>query len=77
MFKYSQNGTEMPKVKTNSSCKKRFSLTGTGKIKFKNSGKRHCMVKRSKRQIRENRKPDYLFSGDAAFVYKYFIPNGL
>lgn len=67
----------MPKMKTNSSCKKRFQLTGTGKIKFKNAGKRHCMTKRSKRQIRENRKPDYLFEGDAAFVYKNFIPYGL
>lgn len=64
-------------MKTNSSCKKRFQLTGTGKIKFKNAGKRHCMTKRSKRQIRENRKPDYLFEGDAAFIYKNFIPYGL
>lgn len=67
----------MPKIKTKGSCRKRFSITGTGKIKFKNSGKKHCMVKRSGRQIRQNRKPDYLFDGDADFVFKYFIPNGL
>jgi large subunit ribosomal protein L35 len=67
----------MPKMKTNSSCKKRFALTGTGKIKFKNSGKRHCMVKRSKRQIRNNRSPDYIFEGDAKFIIKNFIPYGL
>ncbi|HSQ97920.1 MAG TPA: 50S ribosomal protein L35 [Rickettsiales bacterium] len=67
----------MPKMKTNSSCKKRFSLTGTGKIKFKNSGKRHCMSKRSKRQIRENRGPDFLFDGDASLVLKSFLPYGL
>jgi large subunit ribosomal protein L35 len=67
----------MPKMKTNSSCKKRFSLTGTGKIKFKNSGKRHCMSKRSKRQIRNNRKADFLFDGDALFVLKSFLPYGL
>lgn len=67
----------MPKVKTNSSCKKRFSLTGTGKIKFRNANKRHCMTKRSKRQIRNNRKSDYLFDGDAVLVFKNFIPNGL
>ena len=29
----------MPKLKTKSSIKKRFSRTGTGKIKFKPSGK--------------------------------------
>ena len=67
----------MPKVKTNSSCKKRFSLTGTGKIKFRNANKRHCMTKRSKRQIRNNRKSDYLFDWDAVLVFKNFIPNGL
>ena len=67
----------MPKMKTNSSCKKRFSLTGTGKIKFKNSGKRHCMVKRSGRQIRDNRSPDFLFDGDASFVFASFLPYGL
>ena len=67
----------MPKIKTNSSCKKRFTLTGTGKVKFKNSGKRHCMSKRSKRQIRNNRTADFLFDGDAAFVFKSFLPYGL
>ena len=64
-------------MKTNSSCKKRFSITGTGKIKFKNANKRHCMVKRSQRQIRNNRKPDYIFVGDADFIFKNFIPYGL
>jgi large subunit ribosomal protein L35 len=31
----------MPKVKTNSSAKKRFKITGTGKILHKQAGKRH------------------------------------
>ena len=67
----------MSKLKTNSSCKKRFALTGTGKVKFKNANKRHCMRKRSKRQIRNNRKDDYLFEGDTLLVIKNLIPNGL
>ena len=67
----------MTKLKTNSSCKKRFSLTANGKVKFRNANKRHCMVKRSKRQIRNNRKSDYLFSGDAFLLIKSLIPNGL
>jgi len=67
----------MPKMKTNSSCKKRFTLTGTGKIKFKNAGKQHCMSKRSKRQIRNNRSADFLFDGDAGFVFKSFLPYGM
>lgn len=64
----------MTKMKTNSSCKKRFTITGTGKIKIKNANKRHCMVKRSKRQIRTNRKPDLMFDGDAALVLTNFMP---
>jgi large subunit ribosomal protein L35 len=67
----------MGKLKTNSSCKKRFSLTGTGKLKIKNSGKRHCMAKRSNRQIRVNRKTDYMFDGDLAMLLKSFLPYGL
>lgn len=63
-------------MKTNSSCKKRFTITGTGRVKFKNANKRHCMVKRSKRQIRNNRKADFLFDGDAAFVFTNFMPYG-
>ncbi|MFT6346387.1 MAG: large subunit ribosomal protein L35, partial [Myxococcota bacterium] len=31
----------MPKLKTNSSAKKRFKVTATGKIKYKHAGKRH------------------------------------
>lgn len=31
----------MPKMKTRSSVKKRFKVTGTGKVKFKRAGKRH------------------------------------
>ena len=67
----------MPKLKTNSSCKKRFAITGTGKIKIKNANKRHCMVKRSKRQIRNNRKNDYMFGGDTSLIKKNCIPYGL
>jgi large subunit ribosomal protein L35 len=40
--------TIMPKVKTNSSAKKRFSLTGTGKIKRKHAYKRHILTKKEK-----------------------------
>ena len=40
----------MPKLKTNSSAKKRLRVTGTGKIKYKQAGKRHGMTKKSKSQ---------------------------
>ncbi|GMO56219.1 MAG: 50S ribosomal protein L35 [Rickettsiales bacterium] len=67
----------MYKLKTNSSCKKRFKITGTGKVRFKNSGKRHCMARHSNRQIRQNRKADYLFAGDVALILKTYLPYGL
>lgn len=38
----------MPKMKTNSSAKKRFSITGTGKIKRKHAFKRHILTKKEK-----------------------------
>ena len=37
----------MPKMKTNSSAKKRFKLTGTGKIKRKHAFKSHILTKKS------------------------------
>jgi large subunit ribosomal protein L35 len=37
----------MPKMKTNSSAKKRFSFTGTGKIKRKHAYKSHILTKKS------------------------------
>ena len=37
----------MPKMKTNSSAKKRFSVTGTGKVKRKHAFKRHILTKKS------------------------------
>lgn len=42
----------MPKVKRNSSAKKRFKLTGTGKIKRKHAFKRHILTKKSTKQKR-------------------------
>ena len=45
----------MPKLKTKSSVKKRFRLTGTGKVIRSYAGKRHGMIKRSNRFIRQAR----------------------
>ncbi len=40
----------MPKMKTKSSAKKRFRLTGTGKIKRKHAFKSHILTKKSKKR---------------------------
>ncbi|MBN1186071.1 MAG: 50S ribosomal protein L35 [Bacteroidales bacterium] len=42
----------MPKMKTNSGAKKRFTLTGTGKIKRKHAYKSHILTKKSKKRKR-------------------------
>ena len=42
----------MPKMKTKSSCKKRFKVTATGRVKTGQAGKRHGMIKRSTKFIR-------------------------
>jgi large subunit ribosomal protein L35 len=42
----------MPKLKTNSGSKKRFALTGTGKIKRKHAFKNHILTKKTKKQKR-------------------------
>ena len=42
----------MPKVKTNSGAKKRFALTGTGKIKRKHAFHSHILTKKTKKQKR-------------------------
>lgn len=42
----------MPKMKTNSGAKKRFKLTGTGKIKRKHANKSHILTKKSTKRKR-------------------------
>lgn len=42
----------MPKIKTNPGAKKRFSLTGSGKIKRKHAFKSHILTKKTNKQKR-------------------------
>lgn len=54
----------MPKMKTNSSAKKRFKLTGTGKIKRKHAFKRHILTKKSTARKRALTKAALVSKGD-------------
>ena len=63
----------MPKMKTKSSVKKRFKTTATGKVKAQASGKRHGMIKRSNKFIRDARGTMVLAEPDAKIV-KQFMP---
>jgi large subunit ribosomal protein L35 len=42
----------MPKMKRNSSAKKRFEITGSGKIKRKHAFKRHILTKKATKRKR-------------------------
>ena len=61
----------MPKMKTKSSAKKRFKMTATGKVKVAAAGKRHGMIKRTSKFIRDARGTMVLCDADAKIVKKY------
>jgi large subunit ribosomal protein L35 len=61
----------MPKLKTKSGTKKRFKVTGTGKIMAAQTGKRHGMIKRSNKFIRNARGMAVLSQPDQKIVKKY------
>jgi large subunit ribosomal protein L35 len=68
--------SQMPKLKTKSGAKKRFKITGTGKVLYAQRGKRHMMIRRTNKQIRNLRGTAVLFKTDGETVKKYFLPNG-
>ena len=61
----------MPKMKTKSGAKKRFKLTATGKVKVAQAGKRHGMIKRSTKFIRNARGTTTLSAPDEKIVKTY------
>lgn len=65
----------MPKLKTKSSVKKRFKLTATGKVKSAQAGKQHGMIKRSNKQIRNQRGTAVMSEPDARIIKK-MMPYG-
>ena len=65
----------MPKMKTKSGAKKRFKVTATGKELHAQRGKRHGMIKRTNKQIRNLRGTRVMFKSDGDNVIKYWLPN--
>ena len=61
----------MPKIKNKSGAKKRFSFTGTGRVKMNQAGKRHGMIKRSSKFIRNARGTTTLCKADENIVKSY------
>ncbi|HIY75862.1 MAG TPA: 50S ribosomal protein L35 [Candidatus Sphingobacterium stercorigallinarum] len=58
----------MPKIKTNSSAKKRFKLTGTGKIARKSAYKSHILTKKTTKQKRNLTQTSYVTDADSGNV---------
>ena len=66
----------MPKLKTKSSAKKRFKITAKGKVVISQTGKRHGMIKRTNRQIRNQRGTTVMSKQDGKIV-KSYMPYSL
>ncbi len=63
----------MPKMKSNSGAKKRFKVTGSGKIKRKKAGKRHILTKKRQKRKR-NLGKDTLVDKSQEKSVKQMIP---
>jgi large subunit ribosomal protein L35 len=66
----------MPKVKTNSSAKKRFKVTGTGEITFQKAFKRHILTKKSTKRKRAMRMKGKVGATNKDFVLRLLRLKG-
>ena len=58
----------MPKMKNKASAKKRFSFTATGKVRGNQANKQHGMIKRTNKQIRNQRGTTIMSASDSKLV---------
>lgn len=65
----------MPKMKTHSGAKKRFKVTGSGKVKYKKPGQRHLLTGDSGNQNRKSRKLSIVDAADMKTMKKYLPYN--
>ncbi len=63
----------MPKLKTKSSAKKRFKVTGTGKLKRKHAFKSHILTKKETKQKRNLTKAGLVHSSDELSIKKQLL----
>lgn len=64
----------MPKMKTHSGAKKRFSVTRTGKVQARAAAKRHRLTSKSKRMKTEGRSTLILLGMNAKTILDNFLP---
>ncbi|MDE1901360.1 MAG: 50S ribosomal protein L35 [Alphaproteobacteria bacterium] len=65
----------MPKLKTHSGAKKRFRVTGNGKVKCGAAHRRHFMRHRSQNTKRTSRQGLILFKTDGDNIIRHFLRN--
>ena len=58
----------MPKMKTHSGTKKRFKVTGTGKVRGRSAFTSHILEKKSPKRKRRHREPAVISRQDAGRV---------
>jgi large subunit ribosomal protein L35 len=66
----------MPKMKTKKSAAKRYSLTGSGKVKYKKMNLRHILTKKSTKRKRGLRHAGILAPAQTYQIKKKLLPYG-
>lgn len=66
----------MPKMKTKKAAAKRFSLTASGKVKYKKMNLRHILTKKTTKRKRNLRKTGFVAPGPVHQIKKKLLPNG-
>jgi len=64
----------MSKMKTKSGAKKRFKVTATGKVKFKQAHSRHRLISKPQKMKRKARGTAVMFKADGEKVLQHFLP---
>jgi large subunit ribosomal protein L35 len=65
---------QMPKMKTKSAAKKRFTVTATGKVKFKQAHARHRLISKTKKMKRKAKGTAVMFKSDGDKILNNFLP---
>ena len=66
----------MPKLKTNKSASKRYSFTGSGKVKRTKANRRHLLANKTKRQKLSARRPGAYADKSCENTIKKLLPYG-
>jgi len=66
----------MPKMKTKKSAAKRYSFTGSGKVKYKKQNLRHILTKKTSKRKRNLRHAGIMSSDNVPFIKKKILPYG-